>query len=424
MSRRTRRTLAGLLATTLLAAIITACGDGSVGDSDSASDDDAARTTLPAKPCPGEPLKFTAIAALSGTAAANADRFTIGNDAAVNAINRECTLGRPLEVILCDDKADANANLACGREAASNGSLAILGTIGSFDDGVTASKLPAIFVNGTSPFELTNEDAYSSLSGISLGMSGVSAVKAKGLKNSSLVLPDTPTLQFAGKLLQDVAAVLDLEVKPIYFPSDTTDFAPVAAQINALDTEAVGLLPSNPVVMINALAAEGLTPAETPMVVPSAVITPEVVDELGPALNGMIVVSQTAPPTDTENPGIAEFRAELEANGQDPDDEDVTITTVGAWSNIKKLEGALLAASPEVRASLDTKKLIDTIVKYPADRPEAAPYDFSKNALPELPSLAGFRIFTREVAILQIQDGKYNNLSNGFIDILEPPDIE
>ena len=73
---------------------------------------------------------------------------------------------------ICDDKADTNANVACGRKAGSDGSLAILGSIGTFDDGVTASKLPAIFVNGTSPFELTNENAYSSVNGIALGISG------------------------------------------------------------------------------------------------------------------------------------------------------------------------------------------------------------------------------------------------------------
>ena len=97
---------------------------------------------------------------------------------------------------------------------------------------------------------------------------------------------------------------------------------------------------------------------------------------------------------------------------------------MGAWSNVKKLEGALLAASPQVRASLTSKSLVDTLVKHPVDRPESAPYDFSNpKALPELPDLAGFRVFTRKVAILQIEDGKYKPLSNGFIDILKPPDI-
>ena len=58
------------------------------------------------------------------------------------------------------------------------------------------------------------------------------------------------------------------------------------------------------------------------------------------------------------------------------------------------------------------------MVNHPVDRPETAPYDFRKHAIPEVPDLAGFRVFTRTVAVLQIEDGKYKVLSNGFIDIL------
>ena len=74
-------------------------------------------------------------------------------------------------------------------------------------------------------------------------------------------------------------------------------------------------------------------------------------------------------------------------------------------------------------ASLDSKSVVDAVVNHPVDRPETAPYDFRKHAIPEVPELAGFRVFTRKVAVLQIEDGKYKVLSNGFIDILKPPDL-
>jgi hypothetical protein len=138
----------------------------------------------------------------------------------------------------------------------------------------------------------------------------------------------------------------------------------------------------------------------------------------------MLVVSQTIPPSETENEGIKEFRAEVKANGEDPDDPDVDIATVGAWSNVKRLEGALLKADPSVVANLDQKSLIETIVANPVDRPESPPYDFRQNAIPELPELQDFRIFTRKVAVLEMQDGKYKMLSDGFIDIFDPPPLE
>src|SRR5262249_53204076 len=151
---------------------------------------------------------------------------------------------------------------------------------------------------------------------------------------------------------------------------------------------------------------------------------PDVLKQLGHALDGMLVASQTSPPNDVQNKGIAEFRADVKADGQNPDDPNIDFASVTAWSNVKKLEGALLALPPAARKSLTSKQVVDTVVAHSIDRPEAAPYDFRRQALPELPSLATFRIFTRKVEILEIENGKYKVLSNGFIDILKPPHLQ
>jgi ABC-type branched-subunit amino acid transport system substrate-binding protein len=418
MNRRTRGARACACVITTFALSVAACTGSSKGGTNGTSG-----TTANSKPCPGAPLKFTSIIALSGPLGFGGDRTRTGIEAAVDGVNRTCALGRPLQVTICDDQDDTNANLACGRKAGSDGSLAILGSIGSFDDGVTASKLPAIFVNGTSPFELTNKNAYSSVNGLALGISATSAIKARGKTSATLVLPDTPTFQFAGQLIVKMATLLKVKVDPIYYPQDTTDFAPVAAQISQADDEAVGMLPLNPVVVVNALAQEGITPENHDMVVPGGVIRPESLKELGAAANGMLVVSEAMPPTETSNKGIAEFRADMEADGKNPDDPNVDFSTVTSWSNVKKLEGALLAAGRSVIASLDSKSVVDAVVNHPVDRPEMAAYDFRRNAIPEAPDLAGFRVFTRTVAVLQIENGKYKVLSNGFIDILKPPEL-
>jgi ABC-type branched-subunit amino acid transport system substrate-binding protein len=417
------------IAVALVGLLGAACGDGHIGGVTGGGDAAAPATTAPdaggddAAECPGEPLKFTTIAALTSQLGNSGDRALIGTEAAVEAVNRECALGRPLEVEFCDDTGDVNQNLACGREAASNGSLALLTFIGSFDDGATASGLPALYTWGTSAFELTDENAYSSISGISVGISGVTAAKAKGADDFLLVLPDAPALQFAATQVEQVAGIIGIEVEVVYFPADTTDYAPIAAQIAERDTDAIGLLPVQPVVMLNALAAEGITAEDRIVTTASVVMSPEIVHELGDTLDGLIVVSPGLPPTDTENPGIAEFRDDLEAAGSDPDDPDIDFNTVVTWSNVKKLESALSQLSPEEIASLDSQGVVDAVVANPVDRPETAPYDFRENALPELPDLAAFRIFTREVAILQMHDSQYDVLSDDFVDILEPPDL-
>ena len=139
----------------------------------------------------------------------------------------------------------------------------------------------------------------------------------------------------------------------------------------------------------------------------------------------MLVVSPTVPPNAVDNAGIAEFRDDLEAIGQDPDAPTVDFTTVTAWSNLKKLEEALLAAGgPEFVADLTSESLVQALVDNPIARPEAAPYDFRENQLTEFPGLAAFRVFTREVAILELQDGQYELLAEGFVDMLDPPDLD
>jgi hypothetical protein len=430
--RATFRPLVVLAIGTVLAALAAGCGNGSVGDTQQRADDtgSAEERVAVTQPdpvdCPGEPLRFTTIATLTGgpTGGVGAARARIGADAALASINGECALGRPLEVSVCDDGGDVNRNLACGREAAEDGSLAILSTIGSFDDGVAASGLPGIFLWGTSAYELTNERAYSSISGITVGMGGVSAAEAAGAEHFLLVLPDSPALQFVATQVEELATRFEMELETIYFPADATDYAPIAAQIAQREPDAIGMLPAQPVVMMNALAAEGITPETHIMSVASIVMTPEVIDELGVALDGLLVVSPTLPPTATDNPGIEELRADLEASGYDPDDPDIDFGTVASWSNLKKLEEALLALDPAVVASLDPQTLVEVVVDHPADRPEAAPYDFSENQLPEFPGLAAFRVFTREVAILQLQDGRYEVLSDGFVDMLDPPPLD
>lgn len=426
------------LRTALLAGLIAigaaGCGDGVIGggaDVAAGAAGDSPRPTQPVESssdtadCPGEPLRFTTIAALSGAVARSGERYRVGTDAAVTAVNRECALGRPIEVAFCDDAGDVNTNLACGRQAAADGTLALLTTLGSFDDGATASGLPGIFLYGTSAFELTSPNAYSSISGISVGMAGITAAAARGADSFLLVLPDVPALQFVASQVEEMAQLIEIDLEVIYFPSDTTDYAPIAAQISERDPEAIGLLPASPVVMINALAAEGLTPETHVMAMASIVLSPEIVAELGAALDGMIVVSPTVPPNASDNPGIAEFRADLEAIGHDPDAPTIDFSAVTAWSNIKKLEDALLAAGgPDFVADLTSESLVQALVEHPIARPEAAPYDFHENQLTELPGLAAFRVFTREVAMLELQDGEYRLLAEGFVDILDPPDLE
>jgi hypothetical protein len=423
MTRHPKRPLVRVCVAVLLVLLAMSCSDNK---STAGSSSGTATTTSTASKCPGKPIKLTTFASLTGgpTGSISLKQSRVGIDAALAQINSKCSLGRPLEVTTCDDTFDVNGSLACGRKAASDGSLAMISSVGSFDDGATASGLPGIYLLGTGAFDLTNKNAYSSISGVTIGIGGVSAAKAAGAKELLLVLPDTPELEFVSTQVEEAGKTIGVKVDTLHIPVDTTDFAPVAAQIAERHPGSIGLLPTEPVPMINALAAAGITPKNHIMSIASIVMTPSIVKQLGSALDGMLVVGQTLPPTDTSNAGIAEFRSDVKANGGNPDDPNLSFAIVSSWSDIKKLEGALLAAGPSVISSLDSKSLVDAVVAHPINRPEAAPYDFRTHALPEFPGLAGFRIFSRDVVILKMEKGKYEPFSKGFIDVLHPPSLK
>src|SRR4051812_16229329 len=223
MTRHPQRRLIRACAAMLLVVLAASCSDD---DKASGGDDGGASpSTAVAATCPGQPLKFMTIGSLTGgpTGSTNAARARVGADAALAEINGTCSLGRPVEVTTCDDTFDVNGSLACGRKAAENGTLAILSSVGSFDDGASASGLPGIFLLGTGAFDLTNEQAYSSVSGVTIGLGGVSAAKAAGAKTFLLVLPDTPQLQFVSNMVESAGDQLDIDVETLYLPVDTTD---------------------------------------------------------------------------------------------------------------------------------------------------------------------------------------------------------
>jgi hypothetical protein len=59
----------------------------------------------------------------------------------------------------------------------------------------------------------------------------------------------------------------------------------------------------------------------------------------------------------------------------------------------------------------------------PINRPEIAPFDFTAPAFPDIPSLASFRIFTRQGMVVQVEGGKYVRVS-AFADTTKPFHLE
>jgi ABC-type branched-subunit amino acid transport system substrate-binding protein len=412
-----------------MAVVVAACG-GSSNDSGGSSSGGSSASVVSGKStkeCPGAPLRFTSIVSLSGPISlpSLATETKDGTNAALEAVNKECKLGRPIDLVICDDKGDPNQATQCGREAKSNGSIALLGSSGLYDTGTTAADMPGVMTGGATVFDLTDKRSFAALSLLTLVVGGSSASAAAGAKHVIMVAVDSGASRQFIQIAKQVASNLGMTMDAIFVPATTTDWAPIAAQVSERHPDAIGLAVATVVPFMNALNAEGITPDKTPIMTAVTLFPPEVVKELGSKADGVYLVTQTAPPSDTSNPGIKEMLADLKAAGIKVDPNKLSPAITNAWSDIRILVDDILAKAPKSEiASLDA----DTLVKIfeqtgPISRPEYAPFDFHKNAYPDIPALSTLRLYSREAMVVQVENGKYKRIS-GFSDATKPFHIE
>jgi branched-chain amino acid transport system substrate-binding protein len=384
-----------------------AVGCSSSGSTSKSSGDGSTTTTVP---CPGDPIKMTSILSLSGPLVVGSATTGTqdGTKVAVKAVNATCRLGRPLEIDLCDDKSSPNGATKCGRDAASNGSLALFGSTGSFEGGTTAANLPGILGAGASVFDLTNPRSFAPISALTLVVGGASASSAAGAKKALMVAIDSSiTRTFMGTAV-DVAKDLGVHMDVLWVPPETTDWAPIAAQVSERKPQAIGTALPSMVPFINALANEGITPKDVPIQTAVTLLPPEQIKQLGSKADGIYLVTQVTPATDTTNPGVQQMMKEFAAAGVHLDAGQSSPAVVTAWSNVH-IFADIVGALPKAEiASLDSAKLVDVFEKAPpVDRPEYAAFDFGKNAYPDIPALAALRLFSRQAMVVKVEKGKY-----------------
>ena len=412
-----------LLVVAVVALVATACGSsGGGGDSPAA----AGGTTTTTVPCPGDPIKLTTILSLSGplVVGSASTGTTDGLKVGLKAVNGTCQLGRPLEVDVCDDKSSPNGATKCGREAASNGSLALFGSTGSFDTGTTAANLPGILGAGASVFDLTNAKAYAPISALTLVVGGASASYAAGARKALMVAIDSSiTRTFMGTAV-DVAHDLGVNMDVLWVPPETTDWAPVAAQVAERNPQAIGVALPSMVPFINALNNEGITPADVPIQTAVTLLPPEQIAQLGSKADNIYLVTQVTPPSDSTNAGVQQMKKEFAAAGVALDLKQSSPAVVTSWANVH-IFADIVGKLPKAEIdSLDTNKLVDVFKNAPpVDRPEYAAFDFSKNAYPDIPALSALRLYSRQAMVLKVEHGGYKSVTP-FGDATKPFKLE
>ena len=95
---------------------------------------------------------------------------------------------------------------------------------------------------------------------------------------------------------QEVAQGLDVKLDVLFIPPETTDFAPVAAQIADRNPRRLGLILTTQMVpFFNALDDEGISPRDIPIFTAVILMAPEVLEQLGDKADGMYLLTQQRP---------------------------------------------------------------------------------------------------------------------------------
>ena len=387
-----------------------------------ASTEAEAKAAAASSTCTGKPLQFTSIFSLTGPISipSLSTETKDATTAALKAVNSQCVLGRPIAVTLCDDKSDPNAAEQCGLEAKSNGSLALFGSSGTFTNGTNAAQLPGIFTAGGTLFDLTNPDSFSSSSGLTLVLGGAGVAAGLHIKENLFVVVGTSAAETFAADAQKVAQGVGVKVQTLFVPPTTTDYAPIAAQVGQANPKSIGIILTDPLPFLNALAANGITPKKVPMLTAVSLMPPNVLHQLGSVANGMYLLTQQAPPSDSTNPGIEQMLKELKQAGFPANGNNLSPASTAAWSNVHALVGVLQKVPKSEIANLNSTELVTAMKNAgPIDRPEVAPFDFTKTAFPDVKSVASFRIFSRYAMLVRVENGHYVSVS-GFDDVTKP----
>ena len=176
--------------------------------------------------------------------------------------------GRPLEVILCDGKGDPNEDANCGRQAADQGVVAVVGSF-SFD---ASQLIPILEQNNIAMFgsccpiaqiEFSNPISFVTGSNFAIPAGAVGRMVDDGCKHPAVVYIETASLQFATDVAKDVFKFKGFnpdDAKYITIPIAAQDYsAQVAQAIDGTDCIYGGIADSNWAAFLPAMKSLGGT---------------------------------------------------------------------------------------------------------------------------------------------------------------------
>jgi branched-chain amino acid transport system substrate-binding protein len=339
-----------------------------------------------------------------------------GMEAAISALNATGGIdGHPVKLDFCDTNYDANQELSCTRELINDHVSAMLNPAILADSSgrefklASEDKVPMVGGEGLSPAELTTPGVFPLSSGLPGWVYGaVENLLANGDRKVSVLVDNNPGSEFFGSLAE--AALKSAGVTPvsevIADPSSDPTLSTAASKAIAGGTDGIVLAPSpvNVPKLVLGLKQAGYTGKVASI---TALFAPAITKAIGSAGNGILLTSQVAFTTDTSNPAIRSFLADMKKyQPSSPIDE----STLFSWASVELFAKAMSGQSSYTAAHvLQVFNTLSRSLRIGV----AAPYSVKGKKSP----LAEFtRIFNPTVQDGTLQNGAVVANGKGFIN--------
>jgi branched-chain amino acid transport system substrate-binding protein len=401
----------------VMAMFATGCSDDG-GDGGSSNDPGTPTTAADAPDLEGEPIKFAVATAVEGVVA-QPEIFDAA-DAAVAAVNADGGVpdpdggpARPLEVVRCEAGAggnvDADVALKCANDTIADGVVAVVGRYLFGEDGTQAWAEAGIPMIGTAPSEVadfTNELVFPISGGALAGGPGVGiALQEAGAKSIALITGDVEAgRQLPGLIEPGLDSPGDL-VQEVYVPLDpSADYTPQLSQLVSANPDGIAVFGSSD---INVRVIAGLRSAGYTGLVaaPGTGLTPDGLETLGDAADGMLVVSDFEAAT-SDGEAIGQFNEEMEASAPDAAR---TPLAINAWASVHLFADVLRDLDV-----IDAPSIVEALGDREVDLGLAPPFTMGKADNPVgLP-----RIFRVTFQVQEVRDGEIVAKGDGeFLDV-------
>jgi ABC-type branched-subunit amino acid transport system substrate-binding protein len=344
-----RRSAIAMTAAIVIATALSSCSSSKTAKSDAGST--AAAGSGGGSSASGTPILIGSEASITSSVYSS-PQARDGILAAVASINAAGGVGgRPLKLDFCDTAYTVNGELSCTRKLIADKVAALIApniladTSGAEYTMVANAKIPVIGTEGLSPAELSSPVVFPLSSGIPGWVYGaVANLVSAGSTKISVISDTNPASQFFGMLTQSALKLAGLNAVNVVTADFTADPTGATAAAKAISNGTNGIVisdaPQTIPKMLTSLKGAGYSGKIASF---TALFAPALIKAAGAEADGVLLTSQLALVSDTSNPGIVKFLADMKTYESSSVVDETTEFSWAATELFAKVAGAAKA---------------------------------------------------------------------------------